>query len=109
MNLQQIGPLIIKDLGNIESKQMTLAPPAGYLLTYTQIREFCKEIEEDLPIGSKMVIRAENILRFTTLYSTYGKKWDTDAQYDEYLNGAVHEPDKYKKFYNFTISIKTPK
>ena len=109
LNLMQLGAVIIKDIGNVQSKQITLAPPQGHLLTYAQIREFCKDAEKNLPKGSKLVVRGQNILRFTTLYSSYGKKWDTDEQYENYLNGAVEESDKFKKFYNFTISVKIPK
>ncbi len=109
MNITAVKPPIVKDLRNTITKQITLAPQKGKLLTYGQVRDFCKETEKKLPKGSKMVVRAENIMRFTTLYSSYGKKWDTDEEYDEYLNGAVQESDKYKVFYNFTISIIIPK
>jgi hypothetical protein len=109
MKLTPVKAPIIKDLGNVKSTQITLAPPEGKLLTYSQIRDYCKQVEKDLPKGSKMVVRGENIMRFTTLYSTYGKKWDTDEAYDEYLNAAVQESDKFKVFYNFTISIKESK
>ncbi len=109
MKLTAVKAPVIKDLGNVTTKQITLAPPQGTLLTYSQIRDFCKETEKKLPKGSKIVVRGENIMRFTTLYSTFGKKWDTDEGYDEYLNGAVEDSDKYKVFYNFTISIKSPK
>lgn len=108
MNISAVKPPIVKNLNNFVSKQITLAPPEGKLLTYKHIREFCKAQEKKLPKGSKMVVRAENILRGTTLYSTYGKKWDTDEEWNTYLNGAVEESDKFKLFYNFTITVKTP-
>ena len=108
MEIKPIAPPKIIKHQNFIKKQVTLAPPEGKLLTYKQIREFCKEQEKKLPKGSKIVIRGENILRTTTLYSTYNKKWDTDEEWDEYLNGAVEEPNKFKAFFNFTVTLKVP-
>ena len=37
---------VIQDLGNVKSTQITLAPPEGKLLTYSQIRDYCKDVEK---------------------------------------------------------------
>lgn len=108
MNLQEIGkPIIIKQK-NFTSKQITLGPPSKHLLTYGQIREFCKNIEKNAPKGSKMVVRALNILKNTTLYSTYGKKWDTDEEHIDYWQTMAEESGKFQEYFNFTITLKTP-
>lgn len=108
VQLTTVGEPIIRNLGTITSRQITLAPPKGKLLTYKHIREYCKKLEKDhLPKGSTLVVRAKNIIRDTTLYSSYTTPWKTDDQYDKYLNGEVEESEKYKVFYNFTVSIKT--
>lgn len=109
MDITAVELPIVKDLGNIISKQVTLAPPKGKLLTHAQIRNFCKEYQKLLPEGSTMFVRAKNIVRDTTLYSTYGEGWATDEQYENYLNGYAKESYKFKAFYNFTINIKIPK
>lgn len=108
MEIKAIKPPILNTVGAFTSKQITLAPPQGKLLTYKHIRDFCKEQQKKLPKGAIMIVRGENILRTTTLYSTYGKQWDTNEEWDEYLNGTVEETDKFKAFYNFTISVKIP-
>lgn len=108
MELQEVKPVVITKTKNFINKEITLAPPKGKLLTYQQIRNFCKEKEKTFKKGTKMVVRAENILKTTTLYSTYSKKWDTDQEWDEYLNGAAEETDKYKAFFNFTVTLIIP-
>ncbi len=108
MTISPVKPPIVKKFKNFVSKQVTLAPPEGKLLTYKYIREFCKAQEKKLPKDSEMLVRAENIVRGTTLYSTYGKKWDTDEEQKTYLEGMAEESDKFKVYYNFTITVKTP-
>lgn len=109
MELTQIGQTKITQQQNFTSKQMTLAPPKGKTLTRNQIKKFCQDLENKLPKGSSMVVRSVNIVRDTTLYSTYGKPWDTNEQWNEYLNGMAEESDKFKEFYNFTVSVQIPK
>ena len=46
-----------------------------------------------------MVVRAENILRFTQLYSSTSNKWLTDEEYDEYLRKfKIEDPAKFNAF-----------
>lgn len=105
MELTKIGETKITQQQNFTSKQMTLAPPKGRTMSRNQIKKFCEDLEKKLPKGSTMLVRAVNILNDTTLYSTYGKPWDTDEQWADYLAGMAEESDKFKEFYNFTVSV----
>ncbi len=105
MELTKIGQTKITQQQNFTSKQMTLAPPKGRTMSRNQIKKFCEDLEKKLPKGSTMLVRAVNILKDTTLYSTYGKPWDTDEQWADYLAGMAEESDKFKEFYNFTVSV----
>ncbi len=56
-----------------------------------------------------MTVTGLNLLRNTTLYSTYrtNKQFKTDAEYDEYLGELnVEDPDKFNSFFNFTITVR---
>lgn len=109
MELSKIGEIKITQQQNFTSKQMTLAPPKGRTMSRNQIKKFCQDLEKKLPKDSIMLVRAVNIIRDTTLYSTYGKPWDTDEQWADYLAGMAEESDKYKEFFNFTVSVQIPK
>lgn len=106
MKLKKIEE-INHNLGNgIKSKSITLAPEkANQLLTYQQIRDFVEKQKEKLPFGTKIFVRALNIQRDSSLYSSYKDKWKTNEEWDDYLQGKAKESDKYKYFYNFTIDI----
>ena len=95
------------DLGNgILSKTITFAPENNnQLLTYKQIRDFVENQKKKLPFGSKILVRALNIEKNSTLYSSYVDHWKTNEEWDDYLQGKAKEADKYKYFYNFTIDI----
>jgi hypothetical protein len=97
-----------KDYDNYMWREVTFAPPKGKLMTHKQIRKFCSEFQSKLPKGTSMIVRGENILRFTKLYSTYtSDKWLTDAEYDEYLKTLdIPDPEKFNSFFNFTITIR---
>ena len=96
-----------KDYDNYLWKEVTFAPPKGKLMTRKQIKKFCEEFQSKLPKGTSMVVRAENILRFTQLYSSTSNKWLTDEEYDEYLRKfKIEDPAKFNAFLNFTISIR---
>lgn len=106
----QVNAINVKErnFDNYKWKEITFAPQRGRLMTHSQIRRFCEEFKSKLPKGTSMVVRGENILRYTQLYSTYkSNKWKTDAEYDEYLETLnVEDPDKFNAFFNFTITIR---
>lgn len=105
MKLKKINE-VTKKLGNVKSKKITLAPEKeNQLLTYQQIRDFVEKQKKNIPKGSTLVVRALNIERSTTLYSSFTDQWKTNDEWDDYLQGKAKESDKYKYFYNFTIDI----
>ena len=107
MKLKKIAEKKI-NLGNgIISKSITLAPEKdNQLLTYQQIRDFVDNQKKKLPFGDKILVRALNIEKSSTLYSSYDPHgWKTNEEWDNYLQGKAKESDKYKYFYNFTIDI----
>jgi len=109
MKLKKINE-VKKDLGNITSKKITFAPEKdNQLLTYNQIKNYTESIKKKLPVGTKIIVRGMNMMRSTTLYSSYSKEWPTDEQHDDYLEGKaqdVDDIDKFNLFYNFTIDLK---
>jgi S-adenosylmethionine:diacylglycerol 3-amino-3-carboxypropyl transferase len=94
-----------KDLGNVKHKSVTLRSKNKKLLTYKQIRNFTEKIKKTLPPNAKVVVRALNMERFTTLHSSYGIRWRTDEEEDDYLEDEAKEVDGFKHFYNFTIDV----
>ena len=103
MKLKKIKD-VTKDLGNIKNRKITLAPEKeNQLLTYQQIRDYVEKL--NVPFGSKIVVRALNIIKDSTLYSSYKGEWKTNTEWDNYLSGKAEDVDKYKYFYNFTIDI----
>ena len=62
---------------------------------------------ESVPENSKVVVRGLNILRDTTLKGFDDEFIDEDA-YDDYTKGKVANVDKFKYFYNLTITVLEP-
>ena len=62
---------------------------------------------ESVPDNSKVVVRGLNILRDTTLKGFDDEFIDEDA-YDDYTKGKVANVDKFKYFYNLTITVLEP-
>jgi hypothetical protein len=58
-----------------------------------------------LPPNAKVVVRALNMEKFTTLHSSYCKNWRTDKEEDDYLEDEAKEVNGFKQFYNFTIDV----
>ena len=58
-----------------------------------------------MPFGSSIVVRGLNILKDTTLYSSYKNEWKSEQEWDYYLQGKAEEADKFKFFHNFTIDV----
>ena len=90
----------------LKNKKITLAPEKeGQVLTCKQIKNFVEAKKKDLPFGSRIVVRGLNILKDTTLYSSYKNKWKSEQEWDDYLQGKAEEADKFKFFHNFTIDV----
>ena len=62
---------------------------------------------ESVPENSKVVVRGLNILRDTTLKGFDDEFIDEDT-YDDYTKGKVANVDKFKYFYNLTITVLEP-
>jgi len=62
---------------------------------------------ETVPDNSKVVVRGLNILRDTTLKGFDDEFIDEDI-YDDYTKGKVANADKFKYFYNLTITVLEP-
>ena len=62
---------------------------------------------ESVPDNSKVVVRGLNILRDTTLKGFDDEFIDEDT-YDDYTKGKVANVDKFKYFYNLTITVLEP-
>ena len=93
---------------NYVKKSVTVRPDKdNEVFTFQQIKKYCDEKLKSLPKGTKYVVRAENILRDTTL-----KGLDDDfmqeEDYDEYTKGKVKDNTKFKYFKNFTITMREP-
>ena len=77
------------------------------LLTYEQIKTYCKELEKELEKKygnrSEMMVRGLNILGNTTLKGYKSGFYDDDK---DYLDGEVEDTSKFKYLYNFTVTIK---
>ncbi len=89
-------------------KELTVKPnKQNQLFTYDQIKQF---LDQKLPMISKdkkVIIRALNVLQDTTLKGYNDDSLITEDEYDSYLNGEVKDPQKFKHFFNFTISIRS--
>ena len=62
---------------------------------------------ETVPDNSKVVVRGLNILRDTTLKGIDDEFID-EGIYDDYTKGKVANADKFKYFYNLTITVLEP-
>jgi hypothetical protein len=92
-------------------KQATFKPEEkNTLVRYRQIEEYVTKLEAKMPEGTKIVVRAENMSRLTTMYSTYKKKkgWLTNDEELNYAGGQADIADKLLKYFNFTITIYEP-
>ena len=93
---------------NYIKKTITIRPDkANQLFTYKQVKTYCEQVLKTLHKDSKMIVKAENILRDTTLKS-YDDDFISQAEYDNYTQGKVKDATKFDKFYNFTITIREP-
>lgn len=98
-----------KDFPNYKWKQVTFVPEKGKLMSYTQIKDDCEDFQKRLPKGSQMTVTGLNILRNTTLYSSFKgfNKFKTTEEYDDYLRTfSVEDAEKFDAFYNFTITVR---
>lgn len=105
MKLTAVEPPKITQHQNFTTKQITLAPPKGKIMTRNQIKKFCQDLEKKLPEGAEMLVRAENLVKTVPLYSTYDQPWKTDEEFDEYFNEADEGVYKFKAFLNFTVTL----
>ena len=102
----EIGP-------NFIVKQATFKPEIkNTLVDYRHIEAYVKKLEAKMPEGTKVLVRAENILRTSTvtLFSTYkkNKNWLTEEEEEDYAGGQAEIADKLLKYFNFTITIYLP-
>lgn len=93
---------------NYVKKTVTVRPDKeNQVFTFKQIKKYCDEKLGSLPKGTKYVVRAENILRDTTLKGLDDDFMD-EEDYDEYAKGKVKDDTKFKYFKNFTITMREP-
>jgi hypothetical protein len=97
------------EVGNTTTlKQATFKPvKKNSLVGYRQIEKYVEEFKSKLPAGTSVVVRAEGLLGTRTLYSNFNKKrdWMTEAEEEEYMRGDVVLADKFKRYFNFTITV----
>lgn len=101
--------VIIKQSNGFIQKSVTIRPDEeNQIFTYKQIKAYTEKQIKKLPKGTKMIVRATNILRDTTLKG-YDDDFMDENDYDEYVTGKVKNTAKFKHFFNFTVTIIEPK
>jgi hypothetical protein len=101
--------VVIKETNGFVQKSVTARPDKkDQLFTFKQIKDYTNVQLKKLPKGSKVIVRATNILRDTTLKG-YDNDFMDENEYDEYSKGKVADTDKFKHFFNFTVTLIEPK
>jgi hypothetical protein len=101
--------VVIKETNGFIQKSVTIRPDKeNQIFQYKQIKAYVQEQKKKLPKGTKMIVRASNILRDTTLKG-YDDDFMDEDDYDEYVKGKVKNIAKFKHFFNFTVTIIEPK
>lgn len=95
-------PVVIKQSKGFTTKSITVKPKkADGLFSFNDIKRY---IEKHMPKDKKVIVRATNILRDTTLKG-YNDEFMTEDEFDDYIRGKVKDHDKFKYFYDFTVTI----
>ena len=93
---------------NYTKKTITIRPnKQNQLFSRKQIKEYCQKQMQKLGINDRMVVTGLNILRNSSLKGYEDDFMDDDA-WDDYCKSKVRDGTKYDKFYEFTITIRTP-
>lgn len=95
-------PAVIKQSNGFTTKSITVKPnKEDGVFSYNDIKLY---VEKHMPKNKKVIVRATNILRDTTLKG-FNDDFMTEDEYDDYARGRVKNYEKFKYFYSFTVTV----